>query len=85
MTLIAAFRTKEGVAICADSQETTTNEQGHDYRRTVQKIAPITAGNYQIAIAGSGDAEVIESFIILAERRIKNDKAPGMPGSICTS
>ncbi|HEV2709818.1 MAG TPA: hypothetical protein VGU67_06390 [Edaphobacter sp.] len=73
MTLIAAIRTKEGVAICADSQETSEHEDGSFYRRTVQKIAPIVAGHYQIAIAGSGDADLIEAFIILADRKLKSD------------
>lgn len=77
MTLIAAIRTKEGVAICADSQETSEHEDGSSYRRTVQKIAPITAGNYQIAIAGSGDADLIEAFIVLAERALKDDASAG--------
>lgn len=74
MTLIAAFRTKEGIAICADSQETVprADELGED-RKTVQKISPITTDRYQVAIAGSGDAVLIEAFIILAERRIKGD------------
>jgi hypothetical protein len=72
MTLIAAFRTKEGVAICADSQETSEHENGDSYRRTVQKIAPIEVGNYQVAIAGSGDVDLIEAFILLTERNLKS-------------
>jgi hypothetical protein len=76
VTLIAAFRTKEGVAICADSQETVTNERGHEYRKTVQKIAPIAVGQYQIAIAGSGDGELIDAFVELAERRLRGDVLP---------
>jgi len=75
MTLIAAFRTKEGVAICADSQETVTNNLGDEYRQTVQKIAPVEAGQYQIAIAGSGDGEFIDAFVELAERRLSEDKS----------
>jgi hypothetical protein len=76
VTLIAAFRTKEGIAICADSQETVTNEQGYGYRKTVQKIAPISAGQYQIAIAGGGDGELIDAFVELVERRLKRDVLP---------
>src|ERR1022692_2893005 len=76
VTLIAAFRTKEGIAICADSQETVPRDDGYEDRRTVQKIAPITTDKYQVVIAGSGDAALIEGFIILAERRIKADTDP---------
>jgi 20S proteasome alpha/beta subunit len=76
MTLIAAFRTKEGVAICADSQETVPRHDGYEDRKTVQKISPITTDRYQVVIAGSGDAVLIEAFIILAERRIEGDTEP---------
>ena len=77
MTLIAAFRTKEGIAICADSQETVPRADGlGEDRKMVQKISPITTDRYQVAIAGSGDAVLIEAFIILAKRRIEEDTAP---------
>ena len=74
MTLIAAFRTKDGIAICADSQETITNDDGHEYRKTVPKITPINVSGYQLVIAGSSrNATLIEMFIIRAERRFAND------------
>jgi hypothetical protein len=60
MTLIAAFRTPEGVAICADTQETVylPDENGivQECRKTVQKIAPLAFGDLQLIIAGSGNA-----------------------------
>jgi hypothetical protein len=62
MTLIAAYRTVQGIAICADSQETV----GH-YRRTVNKISPVAVGDSQIIIAGSGNAALIDSFVICAQ------------------
>jgi hypothetical protein len=71
MTLIAAFRTKEGVAICADTQETVG-----DYRVTVKKIAPISVAGYQIVIAGSGDADPIEGVIELIQRRFALETEP---------
>jgi len=71
MTLIAAFRTKDGVAICADSQETIG-----DFRQTVQKIAPISVAGYQLVIAGSGDADPIEGFIIRVKRRFSQESLP---------
>lgn len=71
MTLIAAFRTKDGVAICADSQETVG-----DFRQTVQKIAPISVAGYQLVIAGSGDANPIEGFIIRVHRRFSQENLP---------
>lgn len=71
VTLIAAFRTEQGVAICADSQETAG-----DYRQTVQKIAPLSVAGYQLVIAGSGDADLIEGFIIRVERRFSLETLP---------
>jgi hypothetical protein len=68
VTLIAAFRTRDGVAICADSQETIG-----DFRQTVQKIAPLSVAGYQLVIAGSGDADPIEGFIIRAQRRFSQE------------
>jgi hypothetical protein len=77
MTLIAAYRTPEGVAICADSQETGFYPDGegglHELRKALQKIAPITTGDYQLIIAGSGNAALIEVFILRLERRFGND------------
>jgi 20S proteasome alpha/beta subunit len=57
MTLIAAFRCSEGVVLCADSQETVG-----DVRVAVNKVAPDDAGEYQIAIAGSGNGDLIDGF-----------------------
>jgi hypothetical protein len=62
MTLIAAYRTVQGIAICADSQETVG-----DHRQTVNKISPVTIGDSQIIIAGSGNATLIDSFVICAQ------------------
>src|SRR5258708_28950416 len=72
VTLIAAFRSRAAIAVCADSQETITcyDEHGTSYelRKTVQKISPHVIGKYQIAIAGAGNANLIESFVIRAVR-----------------
>jgi hypothetical protein len=59
MTLIAGIRCRDGIVLCADTQET----EG-DYRSPVQKIIPISIGGHQIIIAGSGHAGLIESFIV---------------------
>ena len=64
MTLISAWRCNEGYVLCADSQETVA-----DYRATVQKITPLAMGNYQVIVAGSGAADLIESFGIVLQRR----------------
>jgi 20S proteasome alpha/beta subunit len=77
MTLIAAFRTKEGIALCADSQETVTcyneNDEPYELRAAVQKISPIKAGGYELAIAGSGTGPQIDGFIERVKRRFKGD------------
>jgi hypothetical protein len=65
VTLIAAMRCKDGIVMCADSQETV----GY-YRLAVQKIVPMTAGAVQLMIAGSGTAELIEAFIVAAREVI---------------
>lgn len=74
VTLIANFPASSGFAICADSQETITEYDpqmgSYEVRVTVQKIAPIKAGKYQIAICGGGHATLIESFIVRAERAL---------------
>src|SRR5208282_2748791 len=59
VTLIAAFRCKHGIVMCADSQETVND----DYRVEVSKIKPETVGKFQIAIGGSGYiADLIDGF-----------------------
>jgi hypothetical protein len=66
MTLIAAVRYADGVVMCADAQETVG-----DYRRAVQKISPFETGDYQVMVAGSGHAQLIESFIVCLERSLQ--------------
>jgi 20S proteasome alpha/beta subunit len=69
MTLIAAWKCKDGTVMCADSQETVG-----DYRRSVQKITPKEMGNFEVIVAGSGNPSLIESFIIVLERQVKKSK-----------
>ncbi len=78
MTLIAAFRSPgsssepSGIVVCADSQETVTqyDQHGNPYevKVAVQKIEPIHKGRVEVAIAGSGNAILIEVFIERATR-----------------
>lgn len=58
MTLIAGFKCADGYVICADSQETVGS-----YRATRQKLVPIAVGKVQMAIAGSGDGDLIDAFV----------------------
>ena len=69
MTLIAAFRTRTGFVVAADSEE---NSGG--YRRAVQKIKPFKIGQAQVIVAGSGIGTLIETFILRVQR-IDQDKA----------
>lgn len=62
MTLIAGFKCADGYVLCADSQETVTRD-GHDYRVTRQKLVPIAIGKVSMAIAGSGDGDLIDAFV----------------------
>ncbi len=66
MTLIAGFKSSDGYVLCADSQETVeigTKRKKEEYRVTSQKITPERFGNFDLAIAGAGDGDVIEAFI----------------------
>ena len=65
MTLIVAVRSDAGIAIAADAQETVGN-----YRRAVQKIQARSFSGGQFIIAGSGNAGLIDSFILRVERAI---------------
>ena len=65
MTLIACFKCSDGVVLCADSQETVG-----EYRFSRQKLVPFLAGNFELAIAGSGnDGDLIDSFV----QRLQNN------------
>jgi hypothetical protein len=84
MTLIATFPARDGFVVCADTQETcpSFDLQGNTYelRKAVQKIKPERVGNYDIAIAGSGHAGLIDSFIVRAHRAVSSDQSA--PSSI---
>jgi 20S proteasome alpha/beta subunit len=58
MTLIAGFKCADGYVICADSQETVGS-----YRATRQKLVSIAVGRVRMAIAGSGDGDLIDTFV----------------------
>src|SRR5271166_2859033 len=59
VTLIAAFKCSDGYVLCADTQATVGL-----YRVTRQKLATTTCGNFQIAIAGSGNnGNLIDTFV----------------------
>jgi hypothetical protein len=62
MTLIAVFKCADGYVICADSQETVSRD-GYDSRVTRQKLLPVGVGKVPMAIAGSGDGDLIDAFV----------------------
>ena len=74
MTLIAVYPVANGFVVGADTQETrpSYDAQGNVYelRKAVQKIKPEVMGNYQVAIAGAGHAQLIDTFIVRAQRAI---------------
>lgn len=74
MTLIATFPARNGIVVCADTQETCPYQdaQGNVYelRRAVQKLAPEQIGDYSLAIAGAGHAQLIDAFIVRVRRAI---------------
>ncbi len=66
MTLIAAVPCGRAFAIAADSQETDG-----DYRGAVQKISPVDFGGIKAIVAGSGNGDLIDSFIEKLSRRFQ--------------
>jgi len=63
--------------LAADTQETVpqwNDDTGEfeDYRVTVQKIEPRKMGACSVAIAGSGNSNLIESFVPLLQREADN-------------
>jgi hypothetical protein len=77
VTLIVGMRTPSAIAMCADSQETIVKydrrNNPYEVRVTVQKLTPVTAGKYQLAICGAGHSELIESFIEKAKRAVAEE------------
>lgn len=66
VTLIEAWRTKNGIVLHADSQETVG-----DYRVQVDKVEPIHAGDWEIIVAGAGSpGTLIDSFPIRLRRSL---------------
>lgn len=58
MTMIAALKCSDGFVLCSDSQETVGG-----YRVSRQKLTPFYCGNFELAVAGSGNnGALIDSF-----------------------
>jgi hypothetical protein len=76
MTLIITLPSPQGFVVAADTEETcpSYDSQGNCYeiRKSVQKISPVSVGNFQFAIAGAGHAGLIDSFIVRATRAVEN-------------
>jgi hypothetical protein len=67
MTLIAGLKCRDGFVVAADSQVTSG-----DYRTAHLKLSPWESGNYEIALAGSGEnGNIVDSF----EERLKTNLA----------
>ena len=78
MTLIAAIRCDGGVVIAADAQETAG-----DYRKSVQKISPLQFGGLKVVLAGSGNGDLIDSFIVKATRRLETAQIANLADFVC--
>jgi hypothetical protein len=88
VTLIVNFPVSGGFVIGADTKELVEypDGQGGTYtqRRTVQKLRPESIGAYQIAIAGAGDARLVDAFSLKAQRAIANVAQPGASSLLTT-
>jgi hypothetical protein len=71
MTLIAGFKCADGYVICADSQE-TVSRGGYDSRVTRQKLLPVGVGEVPMAIAGSGDGDLIDAFVAKSRKNYEH-------------
>ena len=58
MTFIASFRCHGGIVMCADSQETVG-----DYKLIVEKLTPVDAGKYTIALGAAGLGDLADSLL----------------------
>jgi ATP-dependent protease HslVU (ClpYQ) peptidase subunit len=58
MTFIASFRCHGGIVMCADSQETIG-----DYKLIVEKLTPVDAGKYTIALGAAGLGNLADSLL----------------------
>jgi len=67
VTLIAGFKTSEGVVMCADSQQTLgiplPDEDYAEYRTYISKIEPQRTGLYDVVIGGAGDGALVDGFV----------------------
>ena len=63
LTLITVFPYPGGTVIAADSQETVKDCHGNEFKYSVVKLKPEKLGNFQVLIAGGGNAEAIKAFI----------------------
>lgn len=71
VTLIAAIRCYEGAVLCADTMETVEG-----FRSPVHKIEPRECGEYWLAVAGTGHADLVDGFTELLRLNIEQWK-PG--------
>jgi len=62
--------------ICADSQETDSA----GYKCAVVKLEPIAAGNFQVALGGTGDGEVIDGFVECLKDALGNSNGSTLAG-----
>jgi hypothetical protein len=66
LTLISAWRCPTGIVLHADSQETVGS-----YRATVQKLQPEFMDPFMVVVTGSGDGDLVQSFIVRLRRRLQ--------------
>src|SRR5271155_361272 len=83
VTLINAFRCVSGDGtpcgiICVDSQETVKLGRV-EYRVSRLKIKPKRCGNFDLAIAGAGDGDVIDACVCRLHRAVAKRKTTAWP------
>jgi 20S proteasome alpha/beta subunit len=73
MTYIAAFHCRDGIVVCADTQETIQFGEEAEKQHS-EKLYVIDDYSYPLAIAGAGLPEPIEAFAQEVRERAKKEK-----------
>jgi hypothetical protein len=73
VTLIAAFRCREGAVLCADTMETVD-----DFHTAVHKLEIVDDGHYRLAVAGTGNADLVDGFTYFLSLNVKGWQEPNL-------
>lgn len=82
MTYIAAFRCRDGIVMCADTQETIEGGNEPAEKQYAEKLYVLDDYSYPLAIGGAGLSEPIEAFAQEVRERAAINKPETVNGLI---